>query len=107
MGADIEELENLDASEIHAWRLTQRRFSAPKNGEHFILPIVDGTVKLSGGDQGIREPTLIRDPSERGEELRGDLRGESDGSQPADTMMDDSEARNFSSIERNYSYRFS
>ena len=42
-----------------------------------------GTVKLSGGDQG------IRDHSERGEERRVDLRGESDGSQPTDTMTDD------------------
>ena len=49
----------------------------------------DGTVKLSGGDQGIRKSTSIRDHSERGEERRVDLRGESDGSQPTDTMMDD------------------
>ena len=40
------------------------------------------------------------------EELRDDLRGESDGSQPIDTVMDDREARNvFWSIVGNYIYR--
>ena len=40
---------------------------------------------------------------ERGEEPRDDLRGESGGSQPIDTMIDDREARNgFRSIEGSY-----
>ena len=49
--ADIEELENMDASEIHAERLNAKEVSTPKQGEHFIFPDADGTVKLSGGDQ--------------------------------------------------------
>ena len=54
----------------------------------------------------MRKSTLIWDQPERGAELRDDLRGESDGSQPTDTMMDDREARNdFWSIEGNYIYR--
>ena len=79
----------------------------PKNGEHFIFLNEDGTAKLSGRDQGIRKCTWKRDQPERGEELRDDLRGESDGSQPIDTMMDDTDARNdFWSIEGNwYIYR--
>ena len=36
--ADIGELENLDASEIHARRLNAKETITPKNGEHFILP---------------------------------------------------------------------
>ena len=45
-------------------------------------------------------------PYERGEELRGELRGKSDGSQPIDIMMDDREAGNdFWSIEGHYIYR--
>ena len=34
MVADIEELENLDASEIHARRLNAREVLMPKDGEH-------------------------------------------------------------------------
>ena len=52
-----------------------------------FFPTADGTVKLSG-DQGFRKSTLIRDQPERGAELRDDLRRESDGSQPIDTVMD-------------------
>ena len=38
--ADIEELEEMDASEIHA-----KEVMTPKNGEHFIFPIADGKSK--------------------------------------------------------------
>ena len=91
--ADIEELENLDASEIHARRLKDQEVITPKNGESFIFPTADGTIKLSGGPQDVPKSTLIRDQPEEGEELGDDLR-ESDGSQPKDTMTDDSEVRN-------------
>ena len=80
-------------SEIHARRLNAKEILTPKNGEHFIFPIAGGMFKLSGGDQGIRKSTLIRDDPERGE-LRDDLRGESDGSQPLDTLPEDGEVRN-------------
>ena len=84
----------------------QRKCFTPKNDEFFIFPIADGTVKLSGGDEAFRKSTLKRDHSIRGEELRDDIRGESDGSQPTDTMMDDREARNdFWSIEGTCIYR--
>ena len=46
--------------------------------EKFILPVADGTVKTSGGDQRLRTSTLIRDRPARGEEQEV-LRGESDG----------------------------
>ena len=63
-------------------------------------------LKMSGGDHDIRKFTLLRDQPEGGEQLRDDLRGESGGSQPIDTMTDDREARNdFWSIEGNYIYR--
>ena len=57
--ADIEELDNLDASEIHARRLNGKEVIMGKNGEHFIFSIADGTVKLSGGNQSIRKSALI------------------------------------------------
>ena len=97
MVADIEELEKMDASEIHARRLNAKEvLTPPKNGEQFIFRIADGTVKLSGGDQVLRTSTLIRDNPDRGEE-QGNLRGESDGSSPTafpDSSPDDGEARN-------------
>ena len=77
--ADIEELELMDASEIYAKRFNAKEVSTPMNGEKFIFPIADGTVKLSGGDQVLRTSTLIRDRPDRGE-AQGNLQGESDGS---------------------------
>ena len=49
--ADIVELENVDASDIHARRLSAKEVITPNDGENFIFPCADGTVKLSGGDQ--------------------------------------------------------
>ena len=95
----------MGASDIHARRLKAKEVITVENGDNFILPIADGKVNLSGGDQVLRISTLIRDNLERGEE-RKDLRGESDGSQPLDSLPDDSEASNdFWSITWNCIYR--
>ena len=58
--ADIEELEKMDASEIHAKTLNAKEVSTPMNGDNFIFPIADGTVNVSGGDQRLRTSTLIQ-----------------------------------------------
>ena len=71
--ADIEELEEMDASEIDDRRLNAKEETTPNNGEHFIFLIADEKVKLSGGDQVLRTSTLLRDSPERGGE-REDLR---------------------------------
>ena len=42
---DIEELEKMNASEIHTGRLNAKKVSTSKNGEKIIFPIADGTVK--------------------------------------------------------------
>ena len=106
--ADIEELEKMDASEIHAWRLNAKEVLTPMSGEKIIFPIADGTVKLSGGDQVLRTSTLIRDHPDRGEE-QGHLQGKSDGSSSTplqDSSLHDGEARNdFWSISGNSIYR--
>ena len=49
----------MDASEIYSKRLNAKEVIFPKQGE-FIFPIADGRLKLSGGDQDLRTPTLIR-----------------------------------------------
>ena len=77
--ADIEELEEMDASELHARRLNVKEVLAPMKFENFIFPVADGTVKISGEDQDLRTSTLIRDSPDRGEE-QDNHPGESDGS---------------------------
>ena len=77
--ADIEELRRMDASEVHARRLNAKEALTPMNGEEFMFPIADGSLKLDGGDQVLRTSTLIGDRPDRGEE-QYNLRGESEGS---------------------------
>ena len=48
MVADNEELENLNASEIHARRLNAKEVLMPKNVENETFRVAGGTVKLSG-----------------------------------------------------------
>ena len=104
MVADIEELEQMDASENYAKRLNAKEVLTPMSGEKFICRTADGTVKLSGGDQVLRTSTLIRDRPDRGEE-QGNLQEESDGSSSTplqDTSWYDGDARNdFWSISGN------
>ena len=48
MVADIEELEEMDASELHARRLNAKQLLTPMKGDNFIFPVADGTVKIFG-----------------------------------------------------------
>ena len=68
MVADIEELEEMDASELHARRLNAKEVSTPQRSGNFIFPVADGTVKILGRGQRLRTSTLTRDRPERGEE---------------------------------------
>ena len=77
MVADIEELEEMDASELHARRLNAKKVLTPKRSGHFIFPVADGTVKIYGGEQRPRTSTLTRDRPQRGEEQEI-LQGKSD-----------------------------
>ena len=79
MVADNVDLEQMDASELHARRPDAKEVLTPQNGELFLFPFADGTVRISGGDQDLRTSTLIRDNPDRGEE-QDNLRGESEGS---------------------------
>ena len=62
----IEELEETDASELHARRLKAKEVLTPLKGDNLIFPVADGTVKVSGGDRRLRPSTLIRDRPEQG-----------------------------------------
>ena len=61
--ADIEDLEMLDESEMHA-----KEVLMPQDGGTFIFLVEDGEVKLAGTDLVLRESTLIQDHLARGEE---------------------------------------
>ena len=76
--ADIEELDEMDASEIYMKRLNAKDVFTPMIGEKLKLSIAVGTVKNFGWDQVLRTFTSIRDPD--GGEERGNLHREPDGS---------------------------
>ena len=48
MVGDIEELEEMDASELHARRINAKEVSTPQRSGNFIVPVADGTVKIVG-----------------------------------------------------------
>ena len=54
MVADIEELEERDASDLQARRLNAKEVLTPMKGDNFILPVADGTVKIFGEEQRLR-----------------------------------------------------
>ena len=55
--ADIAEMEEIDASELHARRLNAKEVLTPMKGEKIICPVADGTVKILGEDQDLRTST--------------------------------------------------
>ena len=65
---DFEELEEMDASEIHGKRLNAKDVILPESGEKYKF-----TVQLYGRDQGLRTSTLIRNQLVRGESRQGFL----------------------------------
>ena len=65
--ADLEELETMDASEIHSKRLSAKEVIFPKEEREFIFPIADGRIKPFGGDQDLRTSTLVREHPIQGE----------------------------------------
>ena len=89
MVADVEELEEMDASELHARRLNAQEVLTPQRSGNFIFPVADGTVEIFGGEQRLRTTTLTRDRPERGEE-REILQGKSDELHSPNPLQEDS-----------------
>ena len=77
----------MDASEIYSKRLNAKEVIFPQRKWKIYFPAADGRIKLSGGDQELRTPTLIREHPIRGENQR-DFLGESEGSPPQDSLPD-------------------
>ena len=98
MVADTEELEEMDASELHARRLNAKEVLTPQRSGNFIFPVADGTVKIFGRERRLRTSTLTRGRPERGEEQEI-LQGKSDELHSPtplheDSTRDDEEAKN-------------
>ena len=89
MVADIEELEEMDASELHARRLNAKEVLTPQRSGNFIFPVADGTVKIFGREQRLRTSTLTRERPERAQEQET-LRGKSDELDSPTQLQDDS-----------------
>ena len=77
MVADFEELDKMDASELHARRLNGKEVLTPQRSGNFIFPVADGTIEIYGREQRLRTSTLTRERPERGEEQEI-LQGKSD-----------------------------
>ena len=106
--ADIEELEKMDASEIHAERLNAKEVLTPTNGENIHIPNRRWSGKTFWRRSGSEIIHLNPDRPDRGEG-HGNLQGESDGSsstQLQDLSLYDGEAgKDFWSSSGNYIYR--
>ena len=61
MVSDIEELEEMDVSELHARRLNAKKVSTSQRSGNFIFLVADGTVKIFGRGQRLRSSSLSRD----------------------------------------------
>ena len=66
MVADIEELEQMDASERHARELSAKEVLTPMKGERFMFPVADGTVQNLGEDQDLRTSKIIFEENQKG-----------------------------------------
>ena len=96
--ADIEEFEEMDASELHARRLNAKEVLTPQRSGKFIFPFADGTVQIFGWEPRLRTSILTRDRPERGEESKN-LQGKSHewyapSNHEEDSTRDDEEAKN-------------
>ena len=69
----------MDASEIYSKGVSAKEVIFPEENGNFIIPVEDGRIKLSGGDQELRTSTLIRERPIQGEG-HVDFLGESEGS---------------------------
>ena len=87
--ADIEEVEEIDASELHAKRPNAKEVLTPQRSGNFIVSVADKTVKIFRGEPRLRTSTLNRERPERGEGQEV-LRGEPDALYSPNPLQDDS-----------------
>ena len=104
--ADIEELEEMDVSELQIRRLNIKEVLTTLKDEIFLLSIVDRTIKISWGDQDLRLSLIMISP-DRGEE-QDNLGRESDGASSTPrqdwSWYDDEVQNDFLSISGDFMY---
>ena len=89
MIADIEEMEKPGLGRNPSSKAQRNRsVNATEERETFRFPTADGTAKLFGRTHGVREPTLRREQLVRSEDLREELQGISERSQPTEAKDD-------------------
>ena len=71
----------------------ERHWHSRQHERHFF-PIAEGTAKLCGRDHEVPESTPRQCQFLRSEDLRQELEGNSEKSQPTDETQDDAETRN-------------
>ena len=74
MVADIEEREEMDASELHARRLNAKEVLTPMRSGNFIFPLTDGTVQIFGGETASENIHLYLGASETRRRTRNSSR---------------------------------
>ena len=110
MIADIEEVEEMDASQIHARRPNAKEMLTPMKSDNLNFPVAGGTVKPSGGNRRLKPSTSIRDRPELGKEQESFRRESDELSSPTplqdDSTHEDAEAKcDFLSITGDFIYR--
>ena len=101
----LEDLEELEASEIYPRRINAKELLIRQKDDEFIFPVADGTAKLSGRDYDFREPTLRREQTVRSQDLSGELQGEPEELQPTESRDDAEARRDFYSVQGDFIYR--
>ena len=104
-GANIEELEKIDTSEIYRRRINAKEILTPQKGHNFIVPIADGKAKLLGRDHEFRESAQRQEQPGESEDLSGQLQGEPEGFQPTESGDDAEVRKDFWSIQSAFIYR--
>ena len=87
--ADIEELEEMDAPELHVRRLNAKEVLTPQRSGNLHIPCSRRNGQNPWGEQRLRTSTVTRDRPERGEEEEI-LQGKSDELHSPTPLQDDS-----------------
>ena len=103
--AHLEDMEMMDASDVHPRRIKAKEVFNSQKGHEFVFPFADGTPKLSRRDYEFRIPTPSREQLVRSEDLSGEIQCESEESQPAESTDDAEACDDFRSIQGDFIYR--
>ena len=102
--ADIDELENLGASEIYPRRLNAKEVLITQKDEEYVFPVTDGSARSSARDDEFQEPTLRRESTVRRQNLSGESQGGREELQ-LEEKNDEEVHQDFWSIQGDFIYR--